>query len=57
MLGLCRDTNQVDARDQNNLLASIAISLKRIADALANPANKYGETFFEAVATAMREEK
>lgn len=42
--------------DRDAALASIAISLRRIADALCDLANKYGESVVVAVATAMREE-
>lgn len=34
---------------QEMALYSIAISLKRIADALGGPINNYGETFGEAI--------
>lgn len=35
-------------------LASIAISLKRIADVLTGPCNEYGETMVEAISGSIK---
>jgi hypothetical protein len=40
--------------DQKEALVSIAISLKRIADALTEPVNEYGEPMTQAIPGEIR---